>query len=247
MKTTYSDHQYDSLYPPGIEYHWWTRARNRLLAKILRRECGDNVAFLEVGCGKGLVVKSLKDCGFNIHGVELADVVPVNGAQQLIDTGTDVFEWAIEHKSEITGLLLLDVIEHLPEPEPFLKKLTESFPNLFVIVITVPACQELWSEHDAFCGHYRRYSLEMLEKLSMDINWRTKAAGYFFRLPYLPMRLMSLFEMHRNSKLDPPGKLMRQLHRLVSAACQLEQAIMPPRVRGSSAYSVFYRVSATQQ
>ena len=28
MKTTFSDHLYDMCYPPGIEHHWWTLARN---------------------------------------------------------------------------------------------------------------------------------------------------------------------------------------------------------------------------
>jgi hypothetical protein len=126
MKTTFSDHLYDMCYPPGIEYHWWTLARNRLLANILRSESGGTGVFLEVGCGKGVVVKSLKDCGFNIHGVELANVEPMEGAQLLVDSGTDACEWAIERRSQITGLLLLDVLEHLPEPEEFLKQLESS-------------------------------------------------------------------------------------------------------------------------
>ena len=247
MKTTFSEHQYDARYPTGIEYHWWTLARNLLLAKILRREFGDTGVFLEVGCGKGVVVKSLKDCGFNIRGVELADVKPMEGAQLLVDSGTDAFEWPLERRSEITGLLLLDVIEHLPEPEQFLEKLEGRFPKLAAVIITVPACQELWSNNDTFCGHYRRYSLAMLEKLSKDLNWTTKSAGYFFRLPYLPMRLMILLGIYHNSKLDPPGKAMRLLHRLVAAACLLEQALVPRRVRGSSAYAVFYPASARRQ
>ena len=247
MNTSFSDHQYDLYYPPGIEYHWWTLARNRLLANILRRESSDTSAFLEVGCGKGVVVKSLQECGFLIYGVELAEVKPIEGAQQFVDSGTDAFEWHIERRAEITGLLLLDVIEHLPEPEQFLKRLESSFPKLAVVIITVPTCQEIWSNYDTFSGHYRRYSLGMLEKLSKDLNWTIKSAGYFFRLPYLPMRLMSLLGIERNTKIYSPGKAMRPFHRLVSAVCQLEQALLPRRIRGSSAYAVYYPVSAAQQ
>ena len=248
MNTTFSDHLYDMCYPPGIEHHWWTLARNRLLANILRSESSGTGIFLEVGCGKGVVVKSLKDRGFNIHGVELADVKPMEGAQLLVDSGTDACEWAIERRSQITGLLLLDVLEHLPEPEEFLKKLESSFPKLAVVIITVPTCQEIWSNYDSFCGHYRRYTLGMLEELATHLNWKTKSAGYFFRFPYLPMRLMSLLGVDRNTKINPPGRMMRPLHRLVSAACQLEQALMPGRIRGSSAYGVYYtdRVGQTQ-
>ena len=247
MKTTFTELQYELFYPPGIESHWWTLARNWLLARILRREAGDDSAFLEVGCGKGVVVKSLKDYGFNIHGVELADVEPMEGAQWLVDSGTDAIEWAIERRSKITGLLLLDVIEHLAEPEQFLKKLENSFPKLIVVIITVPTCQEIWSNFDNFCGHYRRYSLEMLEKLGTDLHWTTKSTGYFFRISYLPMRLMSLLKIDRNTRINPPGRAMRPLHRLVATACQMEEMLVPKRVKGSSAYAVYNPSRSEQQ
>jgi len=240
MTTTFSEHQYDMRYPLGIEHHWWTHARNQLLAKLLLRESGSTDSLLEVGCGRGVVVKSLKDSGFNIRGVELAEVKPMHGAQLLVESGTDAFELPLERRSEVTGILMLDVIEHLPDPEQFLKKLESSFPKLAVVIITVPACPELWSENDTFCGHYRRYTLDTLEQLSKDLNWTTKNAGYFFRLPYLPMRLVSLLGIHPAAKLNPPGKTTRSLHRLVSSACQLEEELLPPRIRGSSAYAVYY-------
>lgn len=246
MTTTFSDLQYDLCYPPGVEYHWWTMARNRLLARILERESGTSV-FLEVGCGRGLVVKSLRDYGFNVHGVELADVEPIDGIQPFVESGTDACDLSIERRAEITGLLLLDVIEHLPNPEQFLKSLESSFPNLSVIIVTVPACQELWSNYDTFYGHYRRYSLEMLEKLSRELNWTTNSAGYFFRLPYLPGRLMSSLGIERETKIGSPGKVMRFVHRLISSVCQLELTIMPQRIKGTSAYAVYHAASAAEQ
>ena len=150
MQTIYTDYQYDMHYPSGIEHHWWSLARNRLIAKLLQRE--QEGAFLEVGCGKGVVVKGLKDCGFDIHGVELAQVKPMEGAEQLVDSGIDACDWDIERRAKITGLLLLDVIEHLPEPEEFLRKLETSFPKLAVVIITVPTRQEIWSNYDTWHG-----------------------------------------------------------------------------------------------
>jgi hypothetical protein len=240
MQTTFSEQQYDMFYPPGIEHHWWTVARNRLLAKILRRNSDSNDVFLEVGCGRGLVVKSLKDSGFNICGVELADVKPMDKAQQMVISGTDACDLPIEQRAEITGLLLLDVIEHLAEPEQFLRRLEESFPKLSVVIVTVPARKELWSNYDSFCGHYRRYSLGMLEELSSNLNWTAKSMGYFFRLSYFPMRLMTLFGIDRNISFTPPGKIMRLLHYSVSVVCQMEQLLVPRQIRGSSAYAVYY-------
>lgn len=246
MNTTFSDHQYEMCYPPGIEHYWWNIARNRLLAEILKRESDKSSVYLEVGCGKGVVVKGLRDHGFNIFGVELADIEPIEGMQPYVDSDTDACNWAIERRSEITGLLLLDVIEHLPEPEKFLAKLEQTFPNLAVVIITVPARQELWSNYDTFYGHHRRYSLETLEQLSKDLNWTTKKAGYFFHTPYLPGRLMSLLGINRDTKIHSPKKAMRPLHRLLSSVFNLERKIVPQTVRGTSAYAVYRPKKAEQ-
>tara|TARA_R110002049_G_scaffold134756_4_gene294293 strand:- start:4125 stop:4865 length:741 start_codon:yes stop_codon:yes gene_type:complete len=239
MNTTFSDQQFELCYPEGIQFHWWNIARNRLLANILKRESGENSVFLEVGCGRGPVVKGLREYGLNVHGVELAEVQPIAGMQSFVDVGVDACDLSPERRSKVTGLLLLDVIEHLPEPELFLKKLVASFPNLSVVIVTVPTRQEIWSNFDDFYGHYRRYTLDMLYDLARQLNWTTKRAAYFFRLPYLPLRMMSALGIERDTQMNAPGRAMRPMHRLVSSLCHLEEAIMPQQVRGTSAYAVF--------
>lgn len=240
MSTTFSDQQYDMAYPPGVEHHWWTTARNKLLADILEQESDGDSALLEVGCGRGVVVKSLRNYGFNMRGVELADVKPLDAVQTFVDYNTDACELSIERRAEVTGILLLDVIEHLPEPEQFLRKLEDSFPNLKVLIITVPACQEIWSNYDVYYGHHRRYSLETIDTLADDIGWTTQQSGYFFHTPYLPGRLMSMLGIDRGTKIASPGKASRYLHSLLSLLFRMEQAIVPRAIKGTSAYAVFH-------
>lgn len=120
--------------------------------------------------------------------------------------------------------------------EQFLQRLENSFPKLTAVVITVPTCQELWSNYDIFTGHHRRYTMDSLEELAANLNWTIKIAGYFLRISYLPMRLMAALGVDRNTRINAPSKAMRPLHRLVALLCQLEQAIIPRRIRGSSAY-----------
>ncbi|MDG2410291.1 MAG: methyltransferase domain-containing protein [Halioglobus sp.] len=238
MNTIYTDEQYELAYPPGIEHHWWSAARNELIAKLLNEECAD-CNFLEVGCGKGVVVKGLRKEGRDVRGVELANVQPLSGAEPWVDSGVDACDLALETRLAYDGLLLLDVIEHLPDPEEFLNKLLKSFPNVSVVVVTVPAGQELWSNYDEFAGHHRRYSLDMLENLGATLGWTLDRAEYFFRLSYFPMRLMTMLGIDRQLKMVAPGKALRPLHRVVCAISRLEQALLPRDVRGSSAYGLY--------
>ncbi len=239
METAFSKQQYELFYPPGIESHWWTLARNKLLLDILLAEPKENDVLLEIGCGRGVVVDSLRDAGANIFGVELAEVSALEAVESRVDTNTDVFDWQPERRDRITCLLLLDVIEHLPEVEPFLERLVTTFPNLSLVVITVPACAEIHSNYDVAVGHYRRYSLEMLGQLATDLGWSVARSGYFFRISYLPMRLMTMLGLNRNTHFKAPGKIMQQLHRFISVVCTLERRWLPARLRGSSAYAVF--------
>jgi len=138
MNTIYTADQYDTCYPPGIEKHWWTIARSAQVSRIVRAENKTGDVFLEVGCGKGLEVKALRTAGIDVYGVELADVQPLEGMESFVSSGMDAVQLPIAQREQVTGLLLLDVIEHLPDPITFLKKLESRFPKLSVVVIAVP-------------------------------------------------------------------------------------------------------------
>jgi hypothetical protein len=70
-------------------------------------------------------------------------------------------------------LALLDVLEHQPDDEEFLRELVSKMGPGAQLIITVPAMQQLWSQWDVDLGHYRRYSKQTLagavSKLPIDI------------------------------------------------------------------------------
>ena len=240
MNTAYSETQYEMNYPSGVEYHWWHMARSRFVAALVHAQKLDNTVFLEVGCGKGLEVKGLRDAGIEVCGVELADVRPLEEVRRFVESGTDAVNLPAERRNRVTGLLLLDVIEHLPNPAEFLKTLEQHFPSLSVVVITVPAGQEIWSNYDVFYGHHRRYSLQMLQDLGAELCWQQGRLGYFFHLLYIPARLLALFGVDRKTRIIPPRENWRWLHKLIAYVNQLDNLVLPRRIKGSSAFAVFY-------
>lgn len=186
--TAFDHAQFDTIYPAGVERHYWNRCRNAVIASHLRA-IGAEGPFLEIGCGKGLVVHALRKEGFDMTGVELAAVDPVPEAAPYVDTGTDARSLDVTARATVRTILLLDVIEHLADPMAFLSELRPHFPALRHMVFTVPACQELFSNYDRFNNHFRRYGPAQLKAHTTLAGDRYLGGRYFFHLLYPAARL----------------------------------------------------------
>ena len=239
MTTSFNEEQYDLAYPDGIEFHWWNRYRSGLIARLCRGAVPEDARLLEVGCGRGGEVRALRGNGFNARGVELAPVPPLPPVTEFVDSDQDATTLPEEQRVGVAAILLLDVIEHLPEPATFLGELQQVYPDLETVIVTVPARRELWSNYDEFYGHYRRYSLPMLGELADELGWSRVRSGYFFQLLYLPMRIMSALKVERSTSIAAPAAGARWLHALVSAYHRLEEWLLPGALPGTSAYAVF--------
>jgi hypothetical protein len=88
-------------------------------------------------------------------------------------------------------ILLMDVLEHVSDDFLFFSRLLAAAAPGCCFLLTVPADESLWSEHDESFGHYRRYDEGRLEKV-----W----AG----LPVKPLLLS-----HFNSRLLPLIRIVR--------------------------------------
>ena len=180
--TEFSGNQFALAYPDGIENHWWHLARNRIIASVIKAFAGSNASVLDVGCGQGIAVKYLRDEGIDCSGVEPGEVTPLIGIGDYVRVGIDAEGLPPSESARFDTILLLDVNEHVSEPVTFLQQLFVVFPNLSHVIITVPARRELWSNYDDFYGHYRRYTIEMLRDLSLELGVSHTWESYFFHL-----------------------------------------------------------------
>lgn len=232
--TAFNSSQFEAIYPEGVERHYWNRCRNQVILDALQR-IGDPGQILEIGCGKGLVVAYLRSRGFLVTGVELADVRPTPGLQDHVRTNTNALALDPAERRGVKTILLLDVIEHLEDPSAFLKQLKGGFPSLQQLVITVPARQELFSNYDAFNGHYRRYDLPVLEVHMAGAGFRIVRASYFFHALYPAARALLMLSKARKEGFTVPAKgLPSTLHRLLSTLFLWEYKILPSAWPGSS-------------
>ena len=230
--TEYTDDQYAENYPPGVERYFWNVAQNPIIVRSLRRSGMDRWPLLEIGCGRGIVVEYLRCRGIDCIGCELAAAPVPDHLRSVVLDRTDFANLPASQRSGIRGVLLCDVIEHLPNPISFLRNVRSALPALEGVLVTVPARQELWSEWDCHYGHLRRYDLPSLRATLNAAGLKPLAAGYFFHALYLPAFLLRGGKL-RSTSVKAPSLLW--LHAAVGAAFQAEERILPSALPGTSA------------
>ncbi len=233
---------YETAYPVHVEHHFWSLARCDVIARAIAGTNLKDAPWLEVGCGSGVVVAALRQRGLHVDGCEIAAVPPHLVHVPDLRLATDVFDLPREERARYRGLLLLDVLEHLPERQAFLDRLFEAFPNAERLIITVPARAELWSNYDTHYGHHLRYSLAGMAEEVQSSPWKLRAARYFFHALYLPMFLASRLKGGRlTSVAGPSTGTRRAIHRALAAFCRLEDRVIPGGVPGTSVLAVLER------
>jgi SAM-dependent methyltransferase len=90
-------------------------------------------------------------------------------------------------EGEFDIVLAMDVIEHVPDDAAFLRDLRRVAHSRTLLVVTVPAYQALFTKHDVYLGHYRRYSQGSLLAPLASAGWVPLLSGGFF-ITLLPVR-----------------------------------------------------------
>jgi hypothetical protein len=103
-------------------------------------------------------------------------------------------------ETTIDIVFLMDVLEHIENDETFFEHLSnQSFINTDTLfIITVPAFQKLFSQHDIWLGHYRRYHLKDLYKIAQKQDFKILKSGYFFTFLCLARYLQTRFSKLKN-------------------------------------------------
>ncbi len=163
--------------------HPWETARAAALRAITRRHWPRNQArrVLDVGCADGFAARFIVGGGAVelVHGVDVnlsaEDLSRYSGAGLTCYNAYDAL------RQDYTDLLLLDVLEHLPDDVGFLANLTaRRLSPGGLVFITVPAFPHLWGGHDEYLRHCRRYRRRGLRLLLRGAGLRIIAEGSLF-------------------------------------------------------------------
>ncbi len=238
-----SDHgDFLDAYPDGIENHYWSVARHRIVHHLFKQYGRAGLPVLEIGCARGVVTEYLRSCGVDCWGVDLEASVPMNdGIGPYLQTGVDVFDVDAGWLSKFETILLFDVLEHIEEPAAFLKQVMNHATGTKSVIVTMPARMELWSNYDEHYGHYLRYDRDSMQGLADEAGMRVRAWGYAFRPLLAAGWLTNKLGMSRATAIMPPSNLMKPIHGMIAGAMTMEYALLPESIPGSSIYAVLER------
>lgn len=157
-----------------------------------------NVCVFDIGCGDAYFIAKLSRQFPNIQGVgvdinftddDLQSIPESYGLSNLSIFKTVDEAKAMNRKPDL--ILLMDVIEHIEHDKEFLSELIRPLvvDDGAIALITVPAFQGLFTQHDVFLKHYRRYDNALLRKTVNEAGLSIQQIGYFFAM-LLPLRII---------------------------------------------------------
>jgi SAM-dependent methyltransferase len=182
------------------EHHWWYRGRRRIIdAELQRLPLPQPAGVLDAGCGSGRTLEQLRPLG-NVSGIEL------NPEAAQVARGRGDFDVRIGRLEELPWdaatfdlITCLDVIEHTPDDRRTLRELRRvSRPGAWLLV-TVPAYQALWSQHDEANHHFRRYGRRTLRAAATEAGWNVERLTSFNSLLLAPAAAVRLAQRRRHA------------------------------------------------
>lgn len=182
--------------------HWWYRGRRRIVCQELANLCvGSGARVLDAGCGSGRLLDELGGYGhvtgldLNPHAVEVARR---RGHADVVQGPVEQLPWP---EATFDLVISLDMVEHTADDRVTLRELRRVAKPGGRFLMTVPAYDALWSTHDVFNNHHRRYDRAMVRALAAETGWSIERLTYFNALLLPPAALVRLAQRRRHREL----------------------------------------------
>lgn len=219
--------------------HFWIRWRFLALLGFLKKLKLSTTAPLrtiDVGAGNGIWREQIESA--TAWNVDCVDLNPraLEGIKS--GRGRCMYYNILDEKPELLGqydiAFILDVIEHLPAPVPFLHSVSKHVKKSGIVIINVPALQSMHGRYDEFIGHLRRYNKKTLSKSAELAGLKILDVRYWgwSLIPVLMMRKLLLKSRNSNENIVKRGyKAPSELvNRLFKRFAQIETCLFsrPP-------------------
>lgn len=164
--------------------HWYYQSKKVPLFRYFKKvakEAGRKITVIDFGSGSGFFAYELHEAFPEM----IEDVL-------LIDIGYSKEELESTKNAPVKKLhyipegidncivIMMDVLEHIEDDYAIIEDIKRRVGKNSWYFITVPAFMSVWSTHDVYLGHYRRYTIPMLSKLMSHYNCTISQRYYIF-------------------------------------------------------------------
>lgn len=220
----------------AVDQHWYYRSKAQALRRYVAAVRPHHI--LDVGAGSGFFSKEL------LRHTDAEDAICVDigypAPSQSVVAGKPIYFHTSYNGGNADLVLLMDVLEHVDDDTGLLRDYVDKVGNGAFFLITVPAFSFLWSGHDLFLEHRRRYTLAQLEKVARSTGLTVERSSYYYGLVFPLAAAIRLSSKLLNSGEEPRSQL--KIHnplenRVLSALCAAERPFMKfNRVAGLSVF-----------
>jgi SAM-dependent methyltransferase len=181
-------------------HYWWYRARAQLLETVLGPYLGQPARVLDVGSADGPSVGWMT-------GPHLRITLDLFPGGLTPGTGVCGSAMALPFAAEAFDVVAaFDVVEHCERERTAMAELTRVLRPGGRLLLSVPAYQWAWSDHDVRAGHHRRYTRDRIVRLVEDAGLEVERSTYAFTSVF-PFFLLERAAQHLPKR---PGRPTRQ-------------------------------------
>jgi SAM-dependent methyltransferase len=209
----------------GIGEHWYYHAKSRAVTALLQGLAPSSI--LDIGAGSAFFSRFLLQ-HTPAHEAWCVDISYGADSDQLEHGKTIHFRRSVE-AADCDLVLLMDVLEHVDDDAGLLRACIDTVPSGATVLISVPAFQFLWSGHDEFLEHKRRYTLRQLEDLVRRCGLHIRR-GFYYYAAVFPLAAALRLAQRQRADGEPPASQLRRHGMLVNATlkalCAIERPFM---------------------
>lgn len=192
--------------------HWYYRHKYRAILRAILNHKGGRFKLADIGAGSAIFSLQLQE----IFPSNEFYAIDINYSDIQLAESTKNFVFSRELVSADV-YLLNDVLEHIQDPKELLESIFTLNQNSYLLIITVPAFQALWSGHDVYLGHFRRYSKRSLQELFEDSDRYSSLETHYLYQSLFPLAYLSKKWQRKpiRSQMKNHGKLLNYLLDLI--------------------------------
>lgn len=206
------EEMYDQMYEME-SYHWWFKAKREIilaLAQPILTTKEEPLKIADFGCGTGIMLQTMERYG-DTTGFDFSETalkycrckVSEKTTLKQVDLGRKI-EDGLDNYYDIA--FALDIIEHIDDDYEALINILRKLKRGGYVIVTVPAFQCLWSQHDENNMHKRRYNKEQLAEILRKTGFEIEFISYYnfwLFLPIAVVRFVSrVLHLDKHSKIE---------------------------------------------